>query len=253
MSDAPRERAFHERPDETEPSSDEQEQVADERPSDDRSEADDSAVDEQEKALGEPTAISAASMAVEIAELKADLETLKDEADNRLVGWQRAQADLENYKKHSIQDLAERVRLAKSGVLLDLLAVVDDFERALAADHESDTRAWIEGVRLIEKKFYSFLEAKNLSPIAAEHQRFDPNFHEALGQAPGPAGQILVQLHKGYLLGDKVLRPSRVIVGSGDDPGASPATDAAQAKAKAEAAADEENDSASPEDVSESS
>ena len=104
-------------------------------------------------------------------------------------------------------------------------------ERALAADHETDVHAWIQGVRLIEKKFYAFLEAKDLSPIAAEHQRFDPNFHEALGQAPGPAGQVIAQLQKGYLLGEKVLRPARVIVGSGDDADSSPATDAAKAKA----------------------
>lgn len=194
-------------------------------------EATDEPAAENERALGEPTAISAASMAAEIAELKAELETLKDEADKRLVGWQRSQADMENYKKHSIQDLADRVRLAKAGILLDLLGVVDDFERALAADHETDVHAWIQGVRLIEKKFYAFLEAKDLSPIAAEHQRFDPNFHEALGQAPGPAGQVIAQLQKGYLLGEKVLRPARVIVGSGDDADSSPATDAAKAKA----------------------
>ena len=236
MSD-PRERAFHE-------------------PSDDQNpEATDDPAVEQEKALGEPTAISAASMAAEIAELKAELETLKDEADKRLVGWQRSQADLENYKKHSTQDLADRVRLAKAGVLLDLLAVVDDFERALSADHETDAHAWIEGVRLIEKKFYAFLEAKDLSPIAAEQQRFDPNFHEALGQAPGPAGQVIAQLQKGYLLGERVLRPARVIVGSGDDADALPATDAANAKAEANAAApsgDPDTTDASAADASES-
>ena len=118
-------------------------------------EATDEPAAENERALGEPTAISVASMAAEIAELKAELETLKDEADKRLIGWQRSQADMENYKKHSIQDLADRVRLAKAGILLDLLGVVDDFERALAADHETDATAWIEGVRLIEKKFYA--------------------------------------------------------------------------------------------------
>lgn len=200
-------------------------------------EATDEPAAENERALGEPTAISAASMAAEIAELKTELETLKGEADKRLVGWQRSQADMENYKKHSIQELADRVRLAKAGLLLDLLAVVDDFERALAADHETDVNAWIEGVRLIEKKFYAFLEAKDLSPIATEQQRFDPNFHEALGQAPGPAGQVIAQLQKGYLMGEKVLRPARVIVGSGDDADSSPATDAAQAKAEATPAA----------------
>ena len=230
MSD-PREPAFHEPFDGQNPEA-----------------ADDPAA-EQERALGEPTAISVASMAAEIAELKAELGTLKDETEKRLIGWQRSQADLENYKKHSIQDLADRVRLAKAGVLLDLLVVVDDFERALAADHETDAQAWIEGVRLIERKFYAFLEAKDLAPIAAEQQRFDPNFHEALGQAPGPAGQVIAQLQKGYLLGERVLRPARVIVGSGDEADASTATAEANAAAPS---GDQDTPDASPADASES-
>lgn len=227
----PREPAFHEPSDGQDP------------------EATDDPAAEQEKALDEPTAISAASMAAEIAELKAELGTLKDEADKRLIGWQRSQADLENYKKHSTQDLADRVRMAKAGVLLDLLVVVDDFERALAADHETDAQAWIEGVRLIERKFYAFLEAKGLAPIAAEQQRFDPNFHEALGQAPGPAGQVIAQLQKGYLLGERVLRPARVIVGSGDEADAAPATAEANAAAPS---GDQDITDASPADASES-
>ena len=173
--------------------------------------------DNESSALGPPSGVSAASMAVEIAELKAELETLKGEADKRLEAWQRTQADLENYKRRALQEMSERVRGAQAALLLDFLAVVDDFERAIAADHATDPAAWVDGVRLIEQKLYQFLEQKDLAPIAAEQQPFDPNFHEAIGQAPGPAGQILAQVQKGYLLGDRVLRPARVIVGAGQD------------------------------------
>ena len=173
--------------------------------------------DNDSSALGPPSGVSAASMAAEIAELKAELETLKGEADKRLEAWQRTQADLENYKRRALQELGERVRGAQAALLLDFLAVVDDFERAMEADHATDPAAWVDGVRLIEQKLYQFLEQKELAPIAAEHQPFDPNFHEAIGQAPGPAGQILAQVQKGYLQGDRVLRPARVIVGAGPD------------------------------------
>jgi len=175
------------------------------------------------RAVGEPAGVSAAALAAEAAELRAELDAARSEAEERLRGWQRTQADHENYKKWALQEMANRARTARSSVLLDLLEVVDDFERALAADPESDAEAWLEGVRLIERKFYHFLEQKELSPIAAEGQPFDPHFHEAMGQAPGPEGRVIAQLQKGYLLGDRVLRPARVIVGTGE-PGA-PADD----------------------------
>jgi molecular chaperone GrpE len=112
----------------------------------------------------------------------------------------------------------------------------------MEADHATDPAAWVDGVRLIEQKLYQFLEQKELAPIAAEHQPFDPNFHEAIGQAPGPAGQILAQVQKGYLLGDRVLRPARVIVGVGpdDEEGDEQRDDAASSEAT-------EADSGSPE------
>lgn len=184
---------------------------------------------EESKAVGAPSGVTVAAMAAEIAELKAELEQAKTESDDRLSGWQRAQADLENYKKLALQETADRVRTARAALLLDLLQVVDDFERALAADHATDPDIWVQGVELIERKFYQFLEQKELSPIATENQRFDPHFHEAMGEAPGPSGQIIAQLQKGYLLADRVLRPARVIVGNGDSAEAAaaetPATD----------------------------
>jgi molecular chaperone GrpE len=179
--------------------------------------------------VGAPSGVTVAAMAAEIAELKAELEQAKTESDDRLSGWQRAQADLENYKKLALQETADRVRTARAALLLDLLQVVDDFERALAADHATDPDIWVQGVELIERKFYQFLEQKELSPIATENQRFDPHFHEAMGEAPGPSGQIIAQLQNGYLLADRVLRPARVIVGNGDSAEAAaaetPATD----------------------------
>jgi molecular chaperone GrpE len=166
-----------------------------------------------------PTDSTAEAPMSELDVLQLELVEAREESAERLRGWQRAQADMENYKKLALQETTERVRAARAAVLLDLLQVVDDFERALAADHATDPEAWVEGVEMIERKFYQFLEHKDLSPIATEGQKFDPRFHEALGEAPGPSGQIVAQVQKGYLLADRVMRPARVIVGNGESGG----------------------------------
>ncbi|MEE9278003.1 MAG: nucleotide exchange factor GrpE [Dehalococcoidia bacterium] len=171
---------------------------------------------EEPSALGEPNAVSAAALAAEIAELKAQLATVSDQAEERLAAWQRAQADYDNLKKRSQQEVQERVERSAGALVLALLPVVDDFERAIEAEADQAPAAWVDGIRLIQRKLYQFLEQCNVQPIAAEGQPFDPNFHQALGQAPGPAGQVLTQVQKGYLIGPRVLRPSQVIVGAGE-------------------------------------
>ena len=173
--------------------------------------------------VGEPVAVSAAALAAEIAELKAEVASLREQAEKRLVAWQRAQADYQNLKRRSRQEVGERATYAVSGLVLELLPVVDDLDRAFAADDSvdvpQDSEAWVEGIRLIQRKLYALLERAGVQPIAAVGQPFDPNFHEAVGRAPGPANQILTQAQKGYLLGQRVLRPSLVIVGEGADEG----------------------------------
>ena len=166
-------------------------------------------------ALGEPRAVSAAALAVEIAELKAQVAELQEESERRLGAWQRAQADYQNLKKRSGQEVEDRAARTAAALLLELLPVVDDFELALEAEAEVDPAAWAAGVRLIQRKLYRYLEQVELQSIAAEGQPFDPAFHEAMGQAPGPAGQVLSQLRKGYLWGGRLLRPAQVIVGGG--------------------------------------
>lgn len=153
----------------------------------------------------------------EILAIQEKLASVQEESEQRLVAWQRARADYENLKKRSQQEVAERSTLATATVLLTLLPVVDDFERALESDKEQDPLAWADGVQLIQKKLFHFLEQVGAQPIAAEGQAFDPKFHEAIGKASGREGYVVTQVLKGYLLGQRVLRPSQVIVGNGDD------------------------------------
>ena len=171
-------------------------------------------------ALGPPSGVTAAQLAVEVAELKADLARAREEAEERLAAWQRARADYENLKRRSGQEVEERTAHATSALLLALLPIVDDFERAFAAD-SSDASAWQEGIGLIERELLQLLERLGLQPIAAEGQPFDPNVHEAVSQGPGPPGEVIAQVRKGYLLGARVLRPALVVVGQGEAAAAS--------------------------------
>jgi len=160
----------------------------------------------------------------EVAEMK-DMEALeqalaeeKEKAEDYLANWQRAQADFINYKRRSEQERADFNRFANSTLILNLLPVLDDLERALSsvppklAKHD-----WVEGVRLVERNFRASLEAQGLKSLQALGEPFDPNFHEALRQDKGKEGIVLEEFQKGYMLGDRVLRPARVVIGKGEE------------------------------------
>lgn len=168
---------------------------------------------------------AAADAAAAAAGLHAQLEEATALAAQRLAAWQRAQADYQNLKKRSAQEIQDRSVEIAAHLLRELLPIVDDLERALDADPSRDPTAWLAGVTLIRQKLYHYLEAVGVSPIATAGQPFDPAFHEAMGQAAGPAEQIVSLVRKGYLLGPRVLRPAQVLVGSGEPPAATPGAD----------------------------
>src|SRR4030042_896153 len=98
------------------------------------------------------------------------------------------------------------------------LPVLDDMERALNAIPEKFSRHdWVEGVRLVERKFKTILEGQGVKPILTLGMAFDPNLHEALRQEKGEEGIIISEIQKGYMLHDKLLRPARVVVGKGEE------------------------------------
>jgi molecular chaperone GrpE len=161
---------------------------------------------------------------VEVSEIE-DIEALKQalakekaKAEANLAGWQRAQADYINYKRRSEQEKEEISQFANSILILNLLPILDDWERALASIPEDQASlGWVEGVRLIERKLRGILEAQGLSPIEAVGQPFDPNLHEAAMQGKGEEGIVLGELQKGYKFRDRVIRPARVVVGNGEE------------------------------------
>lgn len=151
-----------------------------------------------------------------------NLETLRQESARNLAGWQRAQADYENLKRRSAQDVRDRVQQSQRSILLDLLDLADDFERAdreAPGDESTADDPWRQGVELISQKLHALLARQQVVRIDTVDQPFDPDFHEAVGQLPGRHHEIVAVLRTGYTIGPpanlRVLRATQVMVGDG--------------------------------------
>ena len=142
----------------------------------------------------------------------------KKRAEEYLKNWQRAQADFINYKRRSEQERMEFNSYANANLLLNILPVLDDMERAIKAiPEEFASHDWVEGVKLVERKFKTILEGLGVKPILALGMAFDPKIHEAIRHEKGKEGMVIAEYQKGYMLNDKLLRPSRVAVGNGEE------------------------------------
>jgi molecular chaperone GrpE len=146
--------------------------------------------------------------------MDAQLTEAQAKAAEYLDGWQRARADFVNYRKRSEQERAEAYGNATVDALRKILPVIDDFDRAIAnvpAGKADDDV--IKGFSLIHRKLTNLLESAGITVINPVGQQFDPKFHEAIGQDESsdvPSGHITTVLQKGYVHGDKVLRPALV-------------------------------------------
>jgi len=150
----------------------------------------------------------------DVESLKKALAEEKAKAEDYLANWQRAQADFINYKRRVEQERNEATKFANAMLVLNLLPVLDDLERAL--ENVSTKLAgltWVEGIRLIYRKLQAVLQGHGLIEIKALGQPFDPNLHEAVLYGEGEEGLVIEELQKGYMLHDRVLRPTMVKVG----------------------------------------
>jgi molecular chaperone GrpE len=131
--------------------------------------------------------------------------------DDRLL---RLAADFENYKKRAAREREEYVTLANERLVKELLPILDDLERALNAAEQHEEAQLEEGVRLVHRSLASLLARNGVEEIATDG-KFDPHVHEALLAQPAEdrqQGDVLDVIQKGYRLGDRVVRPARVIV-----------------------------------------
>jgi molecular chaperone GrpE len=145
-----------------------------------------------------------------------ELQAARAKADEYLEGWQRSRAEFANYKKRIEREQAQVYQNASGNVIKRYLEIVDDLERALKnRPKDGEGASWANGIELIYRKFTSLMESEGIKMMEAAGQDFDPNFHEAITQEDSPnheSGQIIEVVQKGYLIGDRVLRPALVRV-----------------------------------------
>jgi molecular chaperone GrpE len=147
---------------------------------------------------------------------------LEHELEDLRQKYLRAVADYQNLRRRSDEERKEWSRYTLTSVIVNYLPVLDDLDRALASvDADIAEHRWVEGVRMVERKFRTVLESSGVQPIEAEGMTFDPAVHEAISYAPGPEGSVVAVVQAGYTVDGRVIRPARVVVGSGQ-----PTTDA---------------------------
>jgi molecular chaperone GrpE len=166
------------------------------------------------KVDGETVARDIEVVGGDVAELAGRLAEAETKRDEYLADLQRLAADFDNYRKRSARDQEALVARAHERLVKELLPVLDDLERALDAAEMHDEATVVEGVRLVQRALLASLEREGLAEIEADGA-FDPHVHEALLAQPGDGaepGSVLQVVQKGYRLGDRVLRPARVVV-----------------------------------------
>ena len=125
----------------------------------------------------------------------------------------RLAADFENFRKRARKEKIEQQKFAAEGVLREMLPILDNLERALA--HAQSEDPIVQGVAMVVKQFADALSAQGVRAFESAGQPFNPELHEAMGQAPAgeaPPGSVLQQLEKGYMIHDRLLRPAKVLV-----------------------------------------
>ncbi len=148
----------------------------------------------------------------EIEELKLKNAELNDK-------FLRLFSEFDNFRKRTLRERIELTKTASQEVIISMLPVLDDFDRATKALEETDNiDSFKEGINLIHNKLKTTLTAKGLQPMKSKGETFDTDFHEAITEIPAPdksmKGKIIDEVEKGYLLGDKVIRYAKVVVGS---------------------------------------
>ncbi len=152
--------------------------------------------------------------------LGQQLDEEKKKSNEYLDNWRRSAAEFANYRKRAEKEKAEYAQYANAVLLGKLLDVMDGFDAAFSAIPERyRDEPWVEGVRLVEQKLRRVLDSEGVKPIEAQGKEFDPNYHEAMFYEPSPGapeGQVTGEFQRGYMLGERVLRPSRVKVAKGE-------------------------------------
>jgi molecular chaperone GrpE len=154
----------------------------------------------------------------EVEQDVGELEALQQERDELVDTLQRVQAEFDNYRKRAARDQQSLVARAHERLVKELLPVLDDLERALEAAEAHEEAKLEEGVALVARSLADVLRKEGLEEVATDG-KFDPHVHEALlsQSSDEEEGAVIEVLQKGYRLGDRVIRPARVVISSGSD------------------------------------
>ena len=147
---------------------------------------------------------------------KEELQQKYNELNDRFL---RLYSEFDNFRKRTAKERLELIKSASQDLIVDLLPVLDDFERGVKAfeDHHADPEL-IKGIELIYTKFYNILKQRGLKPMESMGKEFNTDWHEALTNIPAPSedmkGKVVDVIQTGYLLNDKVIRYAKVVVGN---------------------------------------
>jgi len=163
-----------------------------------------------------------------VSSFEEELEAVQEEARKNWDMYLRARADLENFRKRAQREKEELARFANESILREVLPVADNLERAVehASREEGGGEGLLEGVEMTLSQFRKVLEKFGLTVVDAVGRPFDPSRHEAMGQVESAQHQentVAQELQKGYMLNDRLLRPSLVMVSKAPEANKSPA------------------------------
>jgi molecular chaperone GrpE len=170
----------------------------------------------EEQVQGATDTSSTAEDDVAAVEEVDELQQMARERDEYLDALQRLKAEFDNYRKRAARDRSDLIARATEGLVRELVPVLDDLERALEAAAEHEEATLEDGVRLVHRSLADLLAKEGLVEVSVEGV-FDPHTQEALlsQPSPEPEGTVLQVIQKGYSLGDRVLRPARVVISAG--------------------------------------
>lgn len=171
--------------------------------------------EQAENPLADELNVSAEEVKAEVS-AEAKLKEYLAQANDKYL---RLYAEFDNFKRRTTKERVELLQTAGKEVIVSLLPVLDDFERAIkATETATDVNAVKEGIALVQSKLKNILTQKGLKEMEARGTTFDADIHEAITNIPAPTddlkGKVVDELEKGYYLGDKVVRFAKVVVGS---------------------------------------
>ena len=167
--------------------------------------------------------VSPTALLAEIESLKGELEGAQRQSEEYLGLLQRERAEFNNFRRRTAEERQRELGLAGEDLIRKVLAIADDFDRAIDSRPEAIADdAWVGGVTAIDRKLRALLESEGVTPIDASAGRaFDPREHDAIANVPGTDrrdGEIVEEVRRGYRLRDRVLRPALVAVAMGGEP-----------------------------------